>query len=1524
MRQNDRRRRLFKTFTACLLAVAMLLSNVGAMDVWAASVKKPSINFVKIGAKEVTGGNLEGPNKRKKLNKDCIIHVTVKDAAGIEKEKAQVSIPPKGGSTWKVTLENKVEAGWTVYAKQEFNGDFSDEESIMVKHLLADSYKDKLSMPELEVWSEDVHVIEADAVEDIVKAFTDKNNELENVDGKNFEENLYKPKNTSDKTKAIDVDGDGKHLTVTFSDESKIENIPTNVTVTEITEKSNPAEVENLTVVDGEIKGKISGDGPFNRARVTIVQFNNEDSKNNYCNSGKCTVDKNASKLATIFVDETTGEFTYQVTDNELLTLGKDIGITVKEYRKKNNCKTIQPSLVIPNVPVRDPKKVTKEEKDKIREEIRKANTTKGGTSKLPDWTAYNVPAIIDFDKDGNVKIINPSNVEGDWNDDYTKFVPRRKNDGSLEMKTGEENKVIPVEKDKLVTNLAPNQPTVKYDKENHVITVTPDPADTDAKKITVKYKDPDGNDQEVIVSKEDGENGKWKAPEGSKVTVNPDTGVVTIKDSDIQNKTNVSATVTDEGGIAANDTDEKTSKNESEQIKIYPKKPEITVNEDGSVTITPVDKDGDKVAKKMDITYIPVGKDDPVTVTAERNDEGKWSIAGKSDFKVSNDGKSITIANDKIKSETNITAQTNDGDADPGKVLKSDVARGQVPDKTAPQPPAVTVDTDNGNALIAPPADPDVKTIEVKYPGADGNEKTFTATKKGPNTWEITGNNGESIDVQTGKITIPYDKLKQADTISATATDVDGNESKPGTDISLPPAPSVVVDNNTGEVTITPPTDKAPAVDGMEITYTPATEGASETKLVAKKQDGKWSIENIPEGVTISQSTGVVTIAEGKAKEESKVTALSSIDTNKKSLEKAEGTVPTTTAPEAPVVKVQEDGSVKITPKNKGETTVTVTYKDQDGADKTATATKGKNGEWTVEGKNGETIDKTSGVITIPTGKTNPGDVVKATAKKGSKTSDLGKDTTKPAPPTVTPDQATGNVTITPPTKGNLDGMDINYKVPNGTERKVRAKKGTDGKWTIDGDNPDGVTIVEGTGVVTIPKGKAKEKTPVTADSTLGKLKTPNQNQGGQPALVPDKTPPVKPEVAVQEDGSVTITPPTDKDTTSVIVTYKDKDGNAKTATATKGDDGWSVAGDNGETVDKTSGVITIPKGNYKTDEAVNAAAKDPAGNESEKSQDTPVEISFDANTGTGSMNSLIVRKKAKFNLPANGFTAPEGKEFDGWDLNGQKVAAGTEVSVDGNMALKAVWKDKAKALDPKPERPDNSGRSSGFWFVPAPAEPEKEIGRHDRYLYGYEDKRVRPEGNITRAEAAALIARLAELDMSDKSKPNFVDTPSAWYNSAINIMVKKDLMFGDKNGNFRPAEPITRGEFARALLYIDATNDKVAPFADVKGHEFEAAINQAYGNNRISGYPDGTFRPDAYIQRAEAARILNQYANRGTTLEGMAPVAKDLIQFTDINPSHWAYCEVMEAANTHEYERVKGTQAETWLRILNDEMKR
>ncbi|MFR6454211.1 MAG: S-layer homology domain-containing protein, partial [Peptoniphilus lacrimalis] len=231
-------------------------------------------------------------------------------------------------------------------------------------------------------------------------------------------------------------------------------------------------------------------------------------------------------------------------------------------------------------------------------------------------------------------------------------------------------------------------------------------------------------------------------------------------------------------------------------------------------------------------------------------------------------------------------------------------------------------------------------------------------------------------------------------------------------------------------------------------------------------------------------------------------------------------------------------------------------------------------------------------------------------------------------------------------------------------------------------------------------------------------------------------------------------------------------------------------------------------------------------------------------------------------------------------------------------------------------------------WWFGGGsfkPVETEEQVidktehGIHMAYIFGYKDHTFRCEGKITRAEAASMIAHIAKLDLSDNSKPDFKDTPSSWYNAAINAMVKKNLMFADKNGNFRPNEPITRGEFARAIQFIDKENKKEAPFMDIKGHEFEEAINQAYANGRISGYPDGTFKPDESITRAEAVTILNNFDGRMVRERGIEDVKKDLIKFTDLIPSHWAYYEIIEASNSHAYSRISNdSKEEKWSNLI------
>ena len=225
---------------------------------------------------------------------------------------------------------------------------------------------------------------------------------------------------------------------------------------------------------------------------------------------------------------------------------------------------------------------------------------------------------------------------------------------------------------------------------------------------------------------------------------------------------------------------------------------------------------------------------------------------------------------------------------------------------------------------------------------------------------------------------------------------------------------------------------------------------------------------------------------------------------------------------------------------------------------------------------------------------------------------------------------------------------------------------------------------------------------------------------------------------------------------------------------------------------------------------------------------------------------------------------------------------------------------------------------------------EPKKEVkevkerGHHEEYMYGYPDGTFRPNANITRAEAAAMISRLKGYSLNDTTAPEFKDSKVGWFKAAINAVFKNGLMKGYNDGNFRPNDKITRAEFAQMIKNIDKPNSAVATFKDVKGHWAEDAINQAFGNGRISGYPDGTFRPDAPITRAEAVKIANSLFERSVDNSGLKEKLENptmISKFTDVNNTHWAFYEIMEATNSHEFKRREnGKVVEDWLEIDKD----
>ena len=209
--------------------------------------------------------------------------------------------------------------------------------------------------------------------------------------------------------------------------------------------------------------------------------------------------------------------------------------------------------------------------------------------------------------------------------------------------------------------------------------------------------------------------------------------------------------------------------------------------------------------------------------------------------------------------------------------------------------------------------------------------------------------------------------------------------------------------------------------------------------------------------------------------------------------------------------------------------------------------------------------------------------------------------------------------------------------------------------------------------------------------------------------------------------------------------------------------------------------------------------------------------------------------------------------------------------------------------------------------------------IKSHDQYIFGYPDDTIRPDGDMTRAEAIAVVARLQKLDLSDKSSKIYKDTKAdMWYNGAINAAFREGYLLEKEGENVRPNDKITRAELAELISHIDKKNNAIAPFDDVKGHKFEAAINQAYGNGRIEGYPDGTFKPDNFITRAEVATMLNKLYDRYPDKNFIDANQNLVHNYKDMSyKGHWGYYELVEAYHSHTYLRLKDNMEE-WKVII------
>ncbi|WP_148464716.1 S-layer homology domain-containing protein [Peptoniphilus harei] len=1387
--EKDFKKKVIKPLCIYSLAFSMLLPsvasladldiNLGGYSVVYAAAVKPTVNKISIGDKTVSGKLTMGAGQRKSKKLDFTIHVRVERKAGGTEEKSVTVAHTEKNQNWTISLDSELLEGDKVTVTQEYGGETSPEVINVVKPTLNIINKEKLKMPTGDIWIEQyvANIVNTDenteAFDLLKKANPDIANDIKSVEFKI----------TGETTKSASY-------IVTYTDDSKsVEIQAPDLTVNKVTEYSRGTKIDDITIVDNVIKGKLKGEGPFTDIKVQIVVKLSDAGKGSFCNEKGCTVDKTSSNPVDATVDGTTGEFSYTIDPNnpiEKIELGNVVGVTVKEPHKFVSCSTTTVKPVkVEKQKVKDPRKLTAKDKEAIDAAIRSAYTV-NGESKLPNGSELEggVPAVIQFDDSGNVKIFSGGDVKGNWDDNY-KFVPEKNADGSYKLNDGAEPKITIPAKD-LLKNIKPEAPAVALSKDKKNITITPNKVDTDAMKITVNYEDPKGNKKEAVAVKKVDNSGTepkttWEVEKGD-ITVG-ENGVITLPKDKVKGGTDVTATVTDKGGIADDDKDP-------------------LISDPGTLTVE------ETIADKVEA----LGGLDPVDIKKWVGDKVEWKDGVKA-----KDSKNEAKVNELLNE-----AKTSISDEDSRGTTKEGDFTGKI---KVTFDDGSFIEVENQNLYVSNYVTSVKRKDKVPTDALDVEFKLGEGTKvDNTDGTEIKGNKDNPVSYQKYMVK-PQTNLKECknETLKETYYNLINSKLKAIDKYTEP-----VWNGENGSVTenfIITDSNKvftATATKTYDITFDANTGGGTKDKVTQKvnteyelpakdtftppNENQEFSGWQVGEDTTLKQPGAKIPITG---------------DTTVKAIWKPIEFKATFQTEAGASGKMEEQtvskGSKYELPKP--------TFTPEEGKEFAG---------WKVPGeakvkKAGDEIDISGDVTLIATWK----DImvnVSYNANGGSGTM-TGKELAKGSKYTL---------------------LDNAFKAPN-ENQEFKA-------WEVNGKE-----VAAGTEITadkdTVIKAIWKEKT-TTDPSQPGGGTTPGENpekpNPSQPAN-PTDTPPT---VNENPDGSTNVTP--GPGTGKVVIPTTGKNGENPIDVVVEQDDKGKWENKNnvpGVTVDPDTGKTTIPA-DRKVD-------KDHIISES-KPKVKPEEPSYEENEIPG----IKIRDHYTPTFPVY-VTVPKT----------EKVEKAEEVPVS--------------------------------------------LETHKAYIAGYEDNTLRAEGNLTRAEAAAMVTRLAGLGLSDNSMPAFKDMQkNAWYFRYINAAVKAKMLDAD-NGIMRPNDKITRAEFAKMLAAIDKENSSVSKFDDIKGHRYEKEINKIYGNNRIEGYEDGSFRPDAYLTRAESAAFLNRMFNRIADKEAYAGLEDKLAKFKDFDASKWYYDEMVEATNSHELSRRGkasdkfGRVYEKWTRILPSDVK-
>ena len=325
--------------------------------------------------------------------------------------------------------------------------------------------------------------------------------------------------------------------------------------------------------------------------------------------------------------------------------------------------------------------------------------------------------------------------------------------------------------------------------------------------------------------------------------------------------------------------------------------------------------------------------------------------------------------------------------------------------------------------------------------------------------------------------------------------------------------------------------------------------------------------------------------------------------------------------------------------------------------------------------------------------------------------------------------------------------------------------------------------------------------------------------------------------------------------------------------------------------------------------------------------------EVIFDKNYDTEDPihDAFLLLEKSKLeDFPVD--PVREGYIFKGW--NTQKDGKGTEfkpgIVIEDDITVYAQWEadpnkpdEPEKPIEPKkPDKTEKTYRDRKYYPILKPAEtPLLNKEDHAQYMIGYKDETFKPDKQMSRQEVTVMFSRL----LNERPQKGVIYSrdykdisDELWSVTAISYMSKLNMVKGYPDGNFMPAKNITRAEFAAMATRFANITAGNKTFTDVpKDHWAYDVIQKAAEAGWISGYPDGSFKPDQAITRAEVVAITNRMLNRFADEDFVDKNLGQIIHYRDMDKLHWAYYPVIEASNGHGYERKANGKDEKWFEI-------